>query len=154
MLRSFLRQLSSSPLDEVICSLWGQHKKSGSVPSIKDLMGTIISLIHTLEEECFLVIDALDEFPLPERPKLLECINELRHWGGLKVHILVISRWEPDIAVRLAQPSSVTIDIEHLIKSDIKIFIEGALLQNDDLRRWDENLKSQIRERLTKFNET
>lgn len=154
MLQSLLRQLSSSPLNVSIRSLWDQHQKSGSKPSTKELTETIWSIINGLEQDIFIVINALNECPLLERRELLNYINELRNKGNTKVHILATSRREPDIDAKLKEPPTIAINIEHLLKGDIKLFVQAALLKDEKLSQWDKDSKSLIREKLTTVNET
>jgi hypothetical protein len=41
-------------------------------------------MINGLEQDVFIVIDALDDCPLPERRELLGFIEELRKRGGVR----------------------------------------------------------------------
>ncbi len=63
------------------------------------------------------------------------------------------SRREPDISSKLSQISNVTIDIEHLVKGDIRLSVEGAL-KDIKVCKSDEVLQAQILHKLTAFNET
>ncbi|KAH8588547.1 hypothetical protein B0O99DRAFT_600681 [Bisporella sp. PMI_857] len=154
MLQSFLRQLSSSPLSSAIRGLRDRHQKSGSRPSTEELMEAVRNIIKGTEQDVFIVIDALDECPLSERRNLLRRINELRNVNNMKVHILATSRREPDINNELKNLPAVAMNIEDQFGKDIKLFVEAALLKNVKLSRWDEDSKSQIREKLTAINET
>jgi hypothetical protein len=154
MLRLFLRQLSSSPLPSMIRNLWDKHQRSGSEPSTKELMGAIWDIIKRSEQDLFIVIDALDECPLSKRPQLLHHIIELCNKSDRKVHILATSRREPDIDSKLKEPPTIAMDIEGQFGEDIKIFVEAALCENEKLRRWDKDSKSQIMKKLTAVNET
>lgn len=111
------------------------------------------ALINSQDQEVFIVIDALDECPLSERRELLKVIKELLDGDTRKVHILATSRPEPDISARLKE-LSIAIDIEGLIKNDIVLFVQTELSQNTKLNRWNNDLKSQIVERLTAVEET
>ena len=154
MLQSLLRQLSSSPLPSTIRGLQDRHQKRGSKPSTEELMEALWNIIKGTKQNLFIVIDALDECPLPERRELLRRINELRNEGNGKVHILATSRREPDIDDKLNEPPTVAMNIEDQFGADIKLFVEASLCEDEKLARWDENSKSQIREKLTAVDET
>lgn len=117
-------------------------------------METIWSIINGLKQDVFIVIDALDECPLPERHELLEFIEELCKRGDAKVHILATSRQEPDINAKLKESPTVAVDIEHRVQNDIVLFVQNALLNDKELSRWDGGSKSRIKEKLTAFDET
>lgn len=154
MLKSLIRQLNVLSLDPSIRSLWNQHQNPGSEPSTKELMDTIWRLIDSRDHDVFIVFDALDECPVPERDKLLDFIKELWNRGNGKVHILATSRQEPDIKAKLEKLHTIAVDIEHLIKNDIVLFVQATLLEDDRLSRWDNSLKNEIREKLTAVDET
>lgn len=154
MLQSLLRQLSSSPLPRAIRGLRDQHQKSGSKPSTEELMEAVRNIIKGSEQDLFIVIDALDECPLLERHELLRRINELRNKGDGKVHILATSRREPDIDGKLKQPPTVAMNIEDQFGEDIELFVKAALSNDEKLKRWDEDSKSQIKGKLTAVDET
>lgn len=86
-------------------------------------MEAIRNIIKGPEQDLFIVIDALDECPLPERRELLRRINELRKEGNGKVHILATSRREPDVDDRLKEPPTVAMDIKDQFGEDIKLFV-------------------------------
>lgn len=116
-------------------------------------MDALQSIANGLAQDAFIVIDALDECPQPERRKLLNCISQLRK-ECLSLHILATSRREPDIDIKLNQLSAVAVDIEDHLKNDIKMFVDVALDTNLNLCRWGEEIKSQVREKLTAVEET
>ena len=154
MLRSLLRQLSSSPLPSTIYNLWDRHQRSGSEPNTEELIKVIQDIIKGLEQDLFIVIDALDECPLPERRQLLRYIIELRNEDNGKVHILATSRREPDIDSKLNKPPTITMNIEGQFGEDINLFVKTALCENEKLKQWDKDSKSQIMKELTAVNET
>ncbi|KAH6680743.1 hypothetical protein B0J14DRAFT_696095 [Halenospora varia] len=152
MLRYIIRQLSSSPLNPEISSLWNRHHKKGSNPSINELSETLIAILQDLQQDVFIVLDALDEYPQSDRKELLNVIDKLRADG--KFHLLITSRKELDIQERIQPSATFSIDIEQSVKSDIKQFVQRVLAQDSELRRWDQDIKQRIEEKLTKGDET
>lgn len=60
MIRSFIRQLSISPLPRVIYQLWERHVKCSSEPDIEELVKILSERIES-RREVFIVIDALGD---------------------------------------------------------------------------------------------
>lgn len=116
-------------------------------------MDTFWSTIEGLKQDVFIVIDALDEFPRSKRPEFFDFLAQLRTKGDAHIHILITSRPESDISSKLSQISDVIIDIEHLVKGDIRLFVEAALKETE-LCKANEGLQTQILNKLTAFNET
>ena len=90
-------------------------------------MDTTKNLIADSKQKIFIVIDALDEFPLLQRPKLLDILEQLCNGANSNIHILVASRPEPDISSKLNRIKRDTIDIEHRAKCDIRLFVQAAI---------------------------
>jgi hypothetical protein len=164
MMRSFIRQLSLSPLPTAIRQLWQEHEKPGSDPDIHELEEVLSRVIESLEGQVFIVMDALDECPRtgdrPERDDLLNQIVSLLGRKCRNMHILATSRPEPDIdgwfnlRNRMFNGTNTALNIEPLVGNDIKEFVRTAILQHSELNRWGEDVKWQMEERLTATNET
>lgn len=153
MLRSLIRQLSSLPLPHSIRSLVARHKTSGSSPDLTELIATLNETIENLEEEVFIVIDALDECPdhkdkKSEREKLLSLIQLLAASGPKNLRLLATSRWENDISNALQKIRNCGIvNIEQLVEDDIAQFVENALARHP-LSSWRSEVQRKIKERL------
>lgn len=153
MIRSFIRQLSVSPLPGVINQLWEKHKKRSSEPDIDELAKILDELIDSLGE-VFIVIDALDECPQTadkrEREKLLGFIRHLRGKHDKNLHLLATSRPELDIHSELnACPA---INIEMVVDDDVRRFVKNSICSGD-LKDWSNDTKQTIEDKLLKIKE-
>ena len=156
MLRSIIRQVSTSPLPTAIRDLRERHSKAGSEPSIEDLTKALVDILKMFDGGVYLVFDALDECPHADqqgqRKQLLRCITELVSDQRLSLHLLVTSRPEPDIRSEIGSIASDAFDIEELVKADVEQYVE-AQLETSDLGSWDEEVKGRIRAKLLSFQE-
>jgi hypothetical protein len=150
MMRSIIRQLSTSPLPTAINRLWKDHKMPGSDPGMNELAKALDEVIDSLGGEVFIVMDALDEYPQPEREELLQVVLGLFHNHGENLHILVTSRPEHDIHSKLK--SYPAMDIGTFVQNDVTQFVRNAL-QSGPLKVWSDNIKREIEERLLSTEE-
>lgn len=154
MMRSIIRQLSSSPLPRAIYQLCERHRKAGSAPGVEELANALDEIISGLEGEVFIVIDALDECPQsidqPERKELLSRIGHLLDKHIEHLHILATSRPEPDILSALK--SYPAINVELFVEGDVKQFVKSAF-QSEELNGWSDAIKHQIEDRLVSAKE-
>lgn len=116
-------------------------------------MDTIKNLIAVSKQDIFIVVDALDEFPLSQRPEFLDLLDQLRNGGNSKTHTLVTSRPEPDIYSKLSRIKNDSIVIEHLVKCDIRLFVRAAIKKIRVCNK-HEGLRPQVSNKLTAVNET
>ncbi|KAF3022400.1 hypothetical protein E8E14_003859 [Neopestalotiopsis sp. 37M] len=155
MLRSIIRQLSSSPLPEEIQSLFELHGQRGSEPSLEELVTALNGTIDLLAQDVYIVLDALDECPHKDkkgqRDRLLHCINILGRTHP-HLHLLVTSRPEPDIERELRSIATCDFDIEKLIRSDVERFVK-ITLEDPCLASWAEDVRDQIVSKLLEHEE-
>jgi NACHT domain-containing protein len=153
MVRSFIRQLSTSPLPGAINQLWEKHQRRSSDPDIAELIGILDNLIDSFGE-VFIIIDALDECPQigdqREREKLLSLILNLLSKHSKNLHILATSRPEFDIHSELK--SYPTIDIGRVVDGDIRCFVKDAIYSRD-LKDWGDDIKEYIEKKLLEVEE-
>lgn len=153
MIRSFIRQLSSSPLPDAIRLLWNEHKRRSSDPEMRELAVVLDEIIGGLGE-VFIVIDALDECSQtadrPERKKLLGYLHDLlgKHCNNL--HLLVTSRPEHDIESELS--SYPAINIETSTDDDITRYVKNAVWSGE-LKDWSDSIKQMVEKRLLSTEE-
>ncbi|KAK8064707.1 hypothetical protein PG994_007345, partial [Apiospora phragmitis] len=156
ILRSIIRQLSTSRLSFEVQALRDQHSRAGSEPSVEELTKALVHTLQSLEGEIYIVFDALDECPGPDkqgqRDQLLRCIKSLVSETRPNLHILVTSRPEPDIRREVGRIANYALDIEELVKEDVARYVETALAK-PDLASWDEQAKGRIRDKLLSFEE-
>jgi hypothetical protein len=152
MIKSFIGQLSTSPLPSATRRLWDEHKKHSSDPDIKELSGALDEIINCLGE-VFIIIDALDECPQtadrPERKKLLDYIGHLLHKHRRNLHLLTTSRPEHDIDSELR--THPTVDIGKYMEDDIRRYVKGEVWSGK-LKCWNENIKREIEKKLLSSN--
>lgn len=153
MLRSLIRQLSSSPLSARTRKLWDRHKTTGSSPDLEELTAALLETIEGLEDSVFVAIDALDECPSQrdtqaERKRLLNLIQRLIASGPKNLRLLATSRHERDIddALRTIRKCSI-VNIEWLVKEDVVHFVKKALTQRP-LSLWTSEVQNKIEARL------
>ncbi|XRM38322.1 hypothetical protein ABZX51_001753 [Aspergillus tubingensis] len=149
MLRTIIRQLHSTPLDEPIRNLWSDYGTKGSNPSNTRLQETLEILLAAKKGKSFLILDALDECPeavnRKERSLLLPLLTGLQKKYSDKIHILVTSRPEPDIVDHLVECTA--LDIEENQGSDISAFVKDRVEALDD-RRAPKEVKAHIIQEL------
>ena len=150
MLRSFIRQLEMIPVSPVSRQLCNRHRVPGSEPSLDEIEDTLISLMRTLDKELFLVIDALDEYPLEDgynrRKTLLEQINSIAKSvkaDHKNVHILVTSRRELDIEQQIETLATDIVNIAPRMDNDLSLYLNEAFTENN-LKRWEKGRKDQV----------
>jgi hypothetical protein len=150
MLRSIIRQLVRCPLPQSIRDLCEKHEGPGSEPSLGELTEALMNIMRISGRKTYLIIDALDECPdegPQARGKLLDIIKHLANKEQKSVHMIVTSRREPDIRQTLEPIATCMLDVESLLKNDVKMFVESAF-SHELLRRWGEELRSLATERL------
>ena len=127
LIRSLIRQFSASygGLPATLTKLFHSCHDGGSQPTVKSLQATLILILEAFDH-VYIVLDALDE--CAERKDLLKWITEMICSRKDKLHLLVTSRPEEDIAIhlRLLNPDHVCIEPE-LVTSDIARYINGIL---------------------------
>jgi hypothetical protein len=77
-------------------------------------------------------------------------ITDIRSWPTSKIHLLVTSRWEPDINEKLAPLlTAPAISIEGSgMDGDIKKHIKNQLATDPKLMGWSDDLKAHIKRTL------
>lgn len=152
MLRSFIRQLATKPLPESMQDLWRKHGPPGSEPSMSELMMLLTELISCSSRETYLVFDALDECPLHVRSNLLSILGELLRIPGIRLHVLVTSRREPDIRRAISSLASYTLDVNPLLETDVETFV-NASLNDASISKWGSYLKCFAANKLLSMEE-
>lgn len=124
-----------------------RHYSMGTLqPSPIDLKDMLFNLIEELDQ-AYIVIDALDECPkIGEREQLLTVIEEMMQRPVNNLHILVTSRREPDIEehlVPLLTSPAVALQGSD-VDLDIQLHITHQLTTDAKLKRWPNDIKSEI----------
>jgi hypothetical protein len=155
MLRSLIAQLASqhNTCPAGLQSLWfsrtGNHDQLSTVTLLKALHDTILEF-----DVVSVVIDALDESQ--ERESLLHIISEMIKWKTGRLHLLVASRKEVDIAARFSEMLTESLETfalpiqTHVVDGDIQSYVQSQLATSQALRKWKafEDLQLSITEKL------
>lgn len=131
ILRSFVRQLSTSRLDQAIREPvvleYNKRKEDAEVYGSDPLRLTIadsVQMILKLTEKtpATIILDALDECDIKRRHELMEALVTIAHESASLVKVLVSSRDDSDIKLRLERFSNILICAENN-EEDIKNFV-------------------------------
>ncbi|KAK8130587.1 hypothetical protein PG999_002967 [Apiospora kogelbergensis] len=138
---SLLRILSLY-VSETATSLFESKNQGRLAPSPEELLDLIIAEVLRTEVT-FLVIDALDECPEPERRVLFDQL--LARMLQANIRILITSRKVPDIEHAISSVDSHSICIQDsIVDTDIRTHISSHIAQDDDFASWDSDLKTDV----------
>jgi hypothetical protein len=145
LIRSLIRQFSASygGLPATLTKLFHSCHDGGSQPTSKSLQAALILILEAFED-VYIVLDALDE--CAERKDIVKWIKEITSWRRNKLHLLVTSRPEEDIAkhLRLLDPYHVRMEPD-LVTSDVARYIDSILEVED---QWNDEVKAVIKSTL------
>ena len=142
LIRSLIRQFSTpyGGLPATLTKLFHSCHDGGSQPTVKSLQATLILILEAFDD-VYIVLDALDE--CAERKDLLKWITEMRND---KLHLLVTSRPEEDIAMHLRLLDRDRICMESkFVTGDIARYIDSILVVED---QWSNDTKATIKSTL------
>jgi hypothetical protein len=131
---------------DFLLKLYHDNGSGTKPPTLHSLQEFIVIVLQSLGK-AFIVVDAIDE--CVERDRVLSWIKglTLNHIAEGKLHILVTSRNEPDIANHLA--SFKTIVLDEFTKDDIGLYI-NLKMETSALQFWDTAIKTEILTALMK----
>jgi hypothetical protein len=112
----------------------------------------VLELLLTTGRKVYLVLDALDECPVP-RHDLLDWIRMIAKLTDQRMHLLVTSRKEPDIDTVLGHDDVVDQVVavqSNIIDADIRAYIIDTLRTDVAFKRWEqhENVQQLIQDSL------
>ena len=143
MVRSLLSQLyyKCNNTWKQLDSLFSSCKDGRHQPTCESLYKVLLHIIEQVKE-VWIVLDALDECRTrtgPPTEGLLSWIRDLLESEQRNVHLLVTSRPEQDITLRLSglthNDDIVPIQSD-LISDDIRAYIRKRVTQDEGLERW------------------
>lgn len=155
LLCSLIKQLcvGTQTLPNKVREHWRKHRNEGPT-TIKHLLPAILdSIVIELRitgREVFVVLDALDEYPLPTREELLPWLQELcGHHDN--IHILITSRDETDL--RECFGKAAKLSVAECVTKDVQVFIEHSV--DEILRRatWKERWRRRIHEAIERISD-
>ena len=150
ILRSFVRQLSTSPKGDVVQRLatevYKKHEQHGfrSGDLAFEESADIIRKYINIYPQTTLVLDALDESDPKTRRELVEFFEDLVLTSSNPVKIFIASRPDDDIRSRFQSRANVEIQASHN-HQDIAKFVKERV-QKD--ARWGSNIPKDLREKL------
>ncbi|KAH8823893.1 ankyrin repeat-containing domain protein [Flagelloscypha sp. PMI_526] len=127
LLRSLIAQLAVAS-STLVRALYQKHNNGSLQPQLSTLHSTLNELVSASSKPIFIVIDALDELPLPQRKYLLQSLlTSCKLDGAFRARVMVTSREEVDICREFE-----TIDFElgvqgDLVRQDIAAFVDRQL---------------------------
>jgi hypothetical protein len=125
-------------------SLYDQCGRAGIQPSLESLHSTLLLVLDGFRD-AYVIVDALDESA--DRVKLLNWIREITRWKVGKLHLLLTSRQERDIEVKLQPLEPVSICLEgEGVDLDIATYLDRMLQDNEEPAAWNED--EHIRDRV------
>jgi hypothetical protein len=157
MVKSLIRQLSSSPLAASLVNLFKNNSLPGNEPDPEAFLRVLDDVLSKIpdDNQVYLVFDALDECPTEldhtrERASLLFLITDLLEKHSDKVHIIATSRPEKDITKALGRFPS--INLKDHVDEDVRTFVNTEL-SSGPLNEWDDEVKKLISSRLLSLQE-
>ena len=162
LLCSMIRQLCAGAqrLPREVHELWSKHCMAGTRPtraSLIDTLNTVVVTLSTNGQHAFIVLDALDEYPLVTEQDIyarqqISGRGDVLHWlqhlctSNPNVHILVVSRDENDIRSIMSEASK--IDVAKCVDGDLQMFIEKYINRIFQEAPWKYKYKSQLLARV------
>lgn len=148
LIRSLIMQFSDQcgGLPAVLVELYKGCNNGHQEPSMDVLQNTLQSVLDGFSG-AYIIIDSLDE--CAERGKLLHWLTKITSWKVGKVHLVVTSRPERDIEDHLQVLDSRRVCLTNERENrDIEIYLGHMLQQDGKLKRWDEGVRSNIKDVL------
>jgi hypothetical protein len=148
LIRSLIVQFAASyeGIPATLAKLYQSCHDGKSQPSMQSLQSVLLTILESFDE-IYIVLDALDE--CTEKKDLLKWIKQITSWKRSKLHLLVTSRLEEDIAMdlRLLDPDHVYIR-QDLITPDVERYIDCTLRGENAFNRWNDKIKANIKCKL------
>ena len=151
LLRFVLRRISAKarPFPEAVRDLANKHELSGSSPSTTALIKALKETVAALEEDMFLVLDAIDEYQAGNETlcnEFLDFLVRLGHAQKRKLHLLVTSIAHTDIEnafKRLLKPPA-EIDVEKPVSVDVDAYLDATLKKYAEDKHWSHEITDKI----------
>jgi Cdc6-like AAA superfamily ATPase len=155
LLRLVLRRISAkaSPFPEAVRDLANKHEPSDSPLSTTALVKALKETLAALEEDVFLVLDAIDEYQTGNetlRGELLDFLVELGNAQIRKLHLLVTSI--PDAYIqnafkRLQKPPA-EIDVEKQVAVDVDAYLDATIKRHAKDKHWSAEITDKVHQAL------
>lgn len=144
--------IQATPFPEPMVDLIDRYRGAGFKPTTA-LIQTLKKTVAALEEDVFLVLDAIDEYQTGNetiRQELLDFLVELGDAKLAKLHILVTSVPEPDIenAFRRLSSPPADMDVEKSVLVDVAAYLDTTIVRYAMDKHWGFDTKAKIGEAL------
>lgn len=151
LLRFVLRRISAkaTPFPEAVRNLASKHELSGSLPSTTALIKALKETVAALEEDMFLLLDAIDEYQAANETLREEFLNFLIGLGDSqlrKLHLLVTSIADTDIenAFKRLQKPPAEIDVEKPVSIDVDAYLDATIKKYAENKHWSPEITDKI----------
>ncbi|KAH8826135.1 ankyrin repeat-containing domain protein [Flagelloscypha sp. PMI_526] len=140
LFRSLIFQLSHANY-AASRTIYEQHRDGSFQPQLYTLHDYLRELVTGALLPIYIIIDALDELPLPQRKYLVESLLALSSLSANGIHVMATSRDELDIHKAFAEKVSLDFSIEGgMVHNDIVVFVD----QEFSAEKWTFWPKQQI----------
>ncbi|KAF3074427.1 Ankyrin repeat domain-containing protein 50 [Trichoderma lentiforme] len=146
MLRVMVKSCSTIP--ENIIAMHKQHKRQGTRPTFEEIM-VILQAVIAKHSRVFIVIDALDEYPVTgiHRTRFLSEIFRLQRSAGGSVKILATSRPIPEIVEEFETSTQLKVRASD---EDIRRYVDGHLPSLPSFIRKSVELQEEVQTAIIK----
>jgi len=144
LIRSIIAQLFARNVENstALDKLFSQYQDGAFQPPLADLL-TVLSEMITGFGTTYVVVDALDE--CAELEELLKILYEIQGWAIDHLHLIVTSRYLPDIDRSISGLATDTLYIqESAVQEDISLYITERLKIDHKLSRWPPEVQQLI----------
>ncbi|KAH8826166.1 ankyrin repeat-containing domain protein [Flagelloscypha sp. PMI_526] len=108
--------------------LYEQHRNGSLQPQLTTLLESLREIVTGAPLPVYIIIDALDELPLPQRKYLIESLLTFSSLSANGVHVMATSRDELDIHKAFSGNVSLDFAIEgEMVHHDIVVFVDQEL---------------------------
>ena len=151
LLRLVLRRISAktTPFPKAVRDLANKHEFSDSSPSTTALIKALKETVAALEEDMFLVLDAIDEYQAGNETLRKEFFDFLVSLGDAqirKLHLLVTSIADIDIenAFKRLQKLPAEIDVEKPVSVDVRAYLDATIKEYAEDKHWSPKITDKI----------
>lgn len=157
LIRLILRRISAKtmPVPGPVHDLATRHEAAGSTPGTAALIKTLRETVTVLEEDLYLVLDAIDEYQTGNETVREEFLDFLVEMGDAKMHnlhILVTHVPEPyikDAFMRLKLPPA-SMDVEMPVSVDVDAYLDTTINKYATDKKWSSEIRTKIEQTLKK----
>jgi hypothetical protein len=123
LLAALWRQLTfGKPMSPAVHQLYARHHEQRTRPSLEDIYSILCSTLSEISH-AFIVVDALDEYPEPQRDILL------RHLSSLAPSVRLMLTSRPHINIKHVMADFETLEIR-ATEDDIRRYVDAQILKS------------------------